>query len=134
MAQELYDQDRPFIAKTVQHVADRAIPMRAIFHKTFFHVITLIISNANLQVTGCQASKPLVGIKLLISFGSPKESKKLIVCKLIQKNYYQNIGHEEGMKQAAVPEHDIDLHTSVAESISAGELDVTADALEKILQ
>lgn len=41
---------------------------------------------------------------------------------------------KEGMKQAGLPEHDIELYTSVAESISDGELDVTDNALEQLLQ
>jgi NAD(P)H dehydrogenase (quinone) len=41
---------------------------------------------------------------------------------------------KEGMKQAGVPEDHIPMYASIAESISAGELDVTEDSLEKLLQ
>lgn len=55
------------------------------FFATIFHVITLIVNNTYLEVTGSLESKFFVGINLLISFDSPKESKKLIGCKLKQK-------------------------------------------------
>jgi NAD(P)H dehydrogenase (quinone) len=41
---------------------------------------------------------------------------------------------KEGMKQAGVPEAYITMLVSIADSISAGELDVTEDSLEKLLQ
>ena len=41
---------------------------------------------------------------------------------------------KDGMKQAGVPEAHIPMLASVADSISAGELDVTEDSLEKLLQ
>jgi NAD(P)H dehydrogenase (quinone) len=41
---------------------------------------------------------------------------------------------KEGMKKAGVPEEHIPMSVSIAESISAGELDVTEDSLEKLLQ
>jgi NAD(P)H dehydrogenase (quinone) len=41
---------------------------------------------------------------------------------------------KDGMKQAGLSDHDIALYASVAESISAGELDVTDNTLERLLQ
>jgi NAD(P)H dehydrogenase (quinone) len=41
---------------------------------------------------------------------------------------------KEGMKQAGVPESHIPMLATIADSISAGELDVTEDSLEKLLQ
>ena len=41
---------------------------------------------------------------------------------------------KEGMKQAGLPEHDVEMYASIADAIGAGEFDVTDPALEKILQ
>jgi Predicted nucleoside-diphosphate-sugar epimerases len=41
---------------------------------------------------------------------------------------------KDGMKQAGLPDADIALYTSVAESINEGELDITDKSLERLLQ
>jgi hypothetical protein len=41
---------------------------------------------------------------------------------------------KEGMKQAGVPEAHIPMYASIADAISAGELDSNDNSLEKLLQ